>query len=299
MRLLTYRMGLRSIYRSTVPVVVIGNLMVGGTGKTPLTAWLATALKQTGFKPGILTRGYGSGSRRAQQVTSESIAAQVGDEPLMLACQVNVPVVLAPRRAEGAKLLESLGVEIILCDDGLQHYGLARDLEIAVFDGVRGLGNGHLLPAGPLRESLQRLDSVDFVVFNGVGDALAQTPKLHMQLRPLPARALIDQNLSRDLESFRGQTVHAVAAIGHPERFFTTLRLAGLSIIEHPFPDHAPLIPEDFNFGDTKLILMTAKDAVKCKAFADSRMWQVPVAVQLVPNFGQDLLDRIVALVKS
>ena len=298
LRRLAYRRGWKTVWRARVPVVVIGNLSVGGTGKSPLVAALAGRLRSLGYRPGILTRGHGSGVRVPTRVQRGADAARVGDEPAMLAATTGVEIVVSPDRVAGARMLEALGVEIILCDDGLQHYALARDLEVAVIDGSRGLGNGRLLPAGPLREHESRLASVDWVVINDGAGAAARgwrgrAGTIGMQLVPEAARAVADPRGWRRIEDFRGQTVHAVAGIGHPGRFFAMLRAAGLDLIEHPFADHHAYAAEDLRFDDDRPILMTAKDAVKCARFADARFWEVPVVARLLPDGAAGLVTAI------
>ena len=297
-----------SVYRSHLPVVVVGNLSVGGTGKSPVVAALVDALQRRGVRPGILARGYGATLRHPRWVTPHSSAAEVGDEPLMLALDCAVPVVVTPDRCAGAKLLETAAIDVIICDDGLQHYALARDLEIVVVDGRRGFGNGRLLPAGPLRESMSRLAGVDFVVVNGdASEALAaelacrsqRATTLTVQLHTAVPRQVVDCRKWRSLESFRGATVHAVAGIGHPQRFFGGLRAAGLQLIEHPFDDHHPYSARDLEFDDDLPILMTRKDAVKCRHFAPAHCWQVPVTPRLQPDDGRQLIDPICALVAA
>lgn len=296
-----FRSGWRRAYRARVPVVVIGNLSVGGTGKSPLVAALATLLRSRGIKLGILTRGYGSAVRSPTRVMRDAQAAEVGDEPLMLATSTGVEVMVAADRAAGARALEALGVEVILCDDGLQHYALARDLEVVVIDARRGFGNGRLLPAGPLRESAQRLESVDWVVING-DEAGGKTPwqgragTVVMQLVPEAARGVADPLAWQSLERWRGETVHAVAGIGHPARFFDLLRAAGVEPIEHAFDDHHAYTAADLAFGDDRPVLMTAKDAVKCRGFADARCWEIPVATRLLPDGARSLVEAIETL---
>lgn len=308
-----YRRRLFAVHRASVPVIVVGNLSVGGTGKSPFVAWLVAQLSARGFHPGVLARGYGAPVQGAVRVTATSTAAMVGDEAVMLAQSTGSPVVVAPRRADGAKLLEHLGVDCIVCDDGLQHLALARDLEIVLVDAARGFGNGRLLPAGPLRESVRRLNSVDFVVVQGARVEAAGTDvprawqgwhgtfamRLAQQYVIPVSAAPVAASSSRTIESFAGQSVHAVAGIGHPARFFAALRAAGLRPIEHPFADHHAFRPEDISFDDNLPVLMTAKDAVKCSAFADGRCWQVPVTAQLEPDGGRALLDHIENILRA
>jgi tetraacyldisaccharide 4'-kinase len=300
-----YRFGWLRSTRVGCPVIVVGNVTVGGTGKTPLTIWLVQQLQAQGVRPGVLSRGHGREHASATPllVTSSTPVAGSGDEPALIAAECGVPVVVCADRVAGGRLLESQGVSMIVCDDGLQHYALERDLEIAVVDGQRGLGNGRLLPAGPLREPPSRLREADCVVVAGADDSPAlqsawggRHGAFAMQLQPLEVRPVGDAPAARPLDSFRGTQVHAVAGIGHPAKFFASLRAAGLDVIEHAFPDHHRYVAADFTFGDTLSVLMTCKDAVKCRAFADSRMWEVPVRAMLAPEGGAPLVARILQL---
>jgi tetraacyldisaccharide 4'-kinase len=301
-----FRMGLLGRSHPGIPVVVIGNLTVGGTGKTPFTIWLAKELRARGLTPGILARGYGGQGHGARRVEADSSPREVGDEPTLLRAATGLPVVVAAARPAGAALLRAAGVDLILCDDGLQHLPLARDVEIAVLDGARGLGNGRLLPAGPLREPAARLAACDFVVVNGSAGAAAEAALaaragrgvFTMQLVPARARRVGGDREERELSSFRGAPVHAVAAIGNPARFHETLRAAGLRLIEHAFPDHHPFEPQDLRFDDDHPILMTSKDAVKCRRFADSRMWELPVDARIEPEAGRAIVEHVVALLR-
>lgn len=275
--------------RLPVPVIVVGNLAVGGTGKTPVVAWLAGKLAEAGLRTGIVSRGYGGRARGVVHVGPDTDPAVAGDEPVLLARRTGLPVVVGRDRVAAARaLLEHAGVDVIVSDDGLQHYRLARDFEIVVVDAQRGLGNGALLPAGPLREPASRLDRVDMVLANGGPwrDALAFT------LRGDEARGLAD-DAGRPLESFAGETVHAVAGIGNPQRFFDLLSAAGMRVIPHPFPDHHRFGPGDIAFPDALPVLMTEKDAVKCRAFADRRTWYVPVEVSIDPAVLDRILTRL------
>lgn len=266
--------------RLPVPVVVVGNLSVGGTGKTPVTIWLITQAIALGFKPGVISRGYGG--RAAEyplRVTADTDPAECGDEPALIARRAGVPVAVAPDRLAAARLLiEQDGVDLLIADDGLQHYRLARDLEFCVIDGARGLGNGARLPAGPLREAASRLASVDAVIVNGAPRMPLSAhgkPQLAMRLAIERARSL-HTGETLPLAAFKGQTVRAVAGIGHPQRFFDALEAAGLVVIPQPFPDHHRYSASDLAFGDALPVLMTEKDAVKCAAFARPGLWSVP-----------------------
>lgn len=279
MRRLAYRAGLARIHRFPVPVIVVGNVTVGGTGKTPLVVWLIDRLREKGYTPGIVSRGYGGGARNwPQQVRPDSDPRVVGDEAILLAKRCKCPMAVGPSRADAAQaLLDFTDCNIIVSDDGLQHYALGRDVEIAVIDGVRRFGNGHCLPAGPLREPTGRLASVDFVVSNG-------TPgprEYAMNLAAGAVRRLDDPGVVKSLASFEGKQVHAVAGIGNPERFFRQLEEHGLQVIRHPFRDHHPFSRQDVEFDDNLLVLMTEKDAVKCRSFATQNHWYVPVFAQV------------------
>jgi tetraacyldisaccharide 4'-kinase len=295
-----YRIGLLSSHRLPVPVIVVGNITVGGTGKTPLVAWIANHLKHAGYNPGVVSRGYrGKAGSWPQQVRPDSDPAMVGDEAVLLAGICNCPMSVAPNRVAAASaLIEHNNCDIIVSDDGLQHYALQRDVEIAVVDGVRRYGNGLSLPAGPLREPLKRLTEVDMVVVNGLGSG----NELPMTMKSGTAIKLIDAEQQCELSEFHGQTVHAIAAIGNPERFFVSLRQAGMLVKEHAFPDHYFFRKQDISFDDDLPVLMTGKDAVKCRRLASGNHWYVPVTVTMTAEFParlQELLEMKVASVNT
>jgi tetraacyldisaccharide 4'-kinase len=243
------------------PVVVIGNLTVGGSGKTPLTLWLVEWFTRQGLTVGVLSRGYGGSASVPTWVDTDADPAVVGDEPLLLKRRSHVPVMVSRDRVAGARLLAPL-VDVIVCDDGLQHRRLARDVEWLVIDGERRFGNGLLLPAGPCREPLTRLQHVDALICNG---GIAQEGEWPMQLKPLNWVRLKDQQ-ALPLTALAGQTVHAFAGMGNPERFFSTLERLKLKLKRHPLPDHAPW-PQALLAADPDAIwLMTEKDAIKCPA---------------------------------
>ncbi len=275
----------REAVRLPVPVVVIGNISVGGTGKTPLTLWLIEQARALGFSPGVISRGYGGkAARYPLRVTATTDPAECGDEPALIACRARVPLAVAPDRiAAGRLLIEQDHVDLLIADDGLQHYRLARDLELCVIDGARGLGNGARLPAGPLREPPSRLAGVDALIVNGALQVPLPAhgrPQLTMNL--LIERALpLAGGAARPLSSFAGQRVHAIAGIGHPQRFFSALKAAGLVVIPQAFPDHHRYAASDLAFDDGLPLLMTEKDAVKCAAFARAGLWSVPADAQL------------------
>ena len=276
------------VSRSKLPVIVVGNLTVGGTGKTPLVLAIVEGLRARGRKPGIISRGYGGKQRAAMRVSPHAHADVVGDEPLLLARRSGVPVAIARKRIDAARLLEASGeVDVLVADDGLQHYGLGRDVEVVVIDGLRRHGNGRLLPAGPLREPVARGADADFRVING---GFPEPGEIRMHLE-LDDAVSLDDKKWRPLADFLGTRVHAVAGIGNPERFFKSLRDAGLDIEPHPFPDHHPFTGEDLHFGDDAPILMTEKDAVKCRTFSTRNRWYVP-AIARLPETFLDALDR-------
>lgn len=300
-----YRIGLRDRARMPVPVVVVGNLTVGGTGKTPLVAWLSTHLSACGLRVAIVSRGYGGRARGVMRVTIHSRASEVGDEPLLLARRAQATVFVGRDRVAAAKQAVAEGADLVLADDGLQHLRLMRDCEIVVIDGQRGFGNQCLLPRGPLRERPRRLRRVNAVVVNGALQDGFQLPSFvthtafNMRLHPGDARTVSGAGPLRALSNFRGSGVHGVAAIGNPRRFFDMLRDAGLTVYEHPFPDHHAFRSGDLNFGDRLPVLMTEKDAVKCVAFADERCWYVPVTAEFDEAQARALVDLVIARVNA
>ncbi len=285
-----YSLRLRKSVRLSVPVVVIGNLSVGGTGKTPLVCWLVSRLQQLGFKPGVVTRGYGGTAAGARLVDACADPGVVGDEPLLLARRTGAPVAIGRDRPAASQLLVNAGCDVVVSDDGLQHYALARDCEIVVIDGDRRFGNGRLLPAGPLREPESRLGRVDAVVVNGGPAPLADA--FRMRLEANNALALSDGEV-KALNEFAGVAVHAVAGIGNPERFFNMLRAHGIQVTGHPLPDHARLQADDITFPDHRPVLMTEKDAVKCREWAGPLHWYVPVTAGFDAGESAALLDIV------
>ena len=282
----------------SAPLVVVGNISVGGTGKTPLLSALAKALTRRGIHVGIVSRGYGGTYRgEPRTVLVQDAPDVVGDEPLLLARATGCPVVIGHSRLEAAQyLLAHHAIDLVLSDDGLQHYRLPRQVEIAVLDAQRGVGNGFLLPAGPLRESVSRLSTVDFVVVNGEMPAVRRK-KLPQNLQALVLNFLPECWVSvKTGEIFsldvldKKMPIHAVAGIGYPERFFSTLRQLGFSIIEHAFPDHHVFSSSDLAFGDDNLILMTEKDAVKCAKFSASHWYALRVAMPLQDEWIEAVL---------
>jgi len=291
LRRLAYAKGWKPSQRMPVPVIVVGNLTVGGTGKTPLTLWLVEFLRGSGYRPGVISRGYG-GRKQAKplRVTADTDPAEAGDEPVLIARRTGCPVVVFPRRAEaGLALLAGYDCDVLIADDGLQHYALARDVEIAVVDGARRFGNGLCLPAGPLREPVGRLAEADLVVYRGSPQAGGYA----MELDCGEAVSLSDASVTKPLSAFAGQRLRAIAGIGHPQGFFAMLKAAGLSFEERPFPDHHRFSPEDLGPDDGSLVLMTEKDAVKCRGFAKDGLWAVPLRARLPAEFGETVLQLL------
>jgi tetraacyldisaccharide 4'-kinase len=293
LRRLLYRAGMLARHRVPVPVVIVGNLTAGGTGKTPLVTWLVHFLSASGYRPGVIARGYkGRAHHWPQPVRADSDPMSVGDEAVLLAGRCGCPVVVGPDRVAAARaLLERGGCDLIVADDGLQHYALDRDIEIVVIDGARRFGNGFCLPAGPLRESTRRLAEVDLVVVNGAGGP-GEYP---MTIRAENAISLESGIAPRALAGFERQSVHAVAGIGNPGRFFACLRQAGMRLEEHVFPDHHVYVAADLDFGDDRPVVMTEKDAVKCRNFGIRNSWYIPVRIEMPAEFGarlHELLDK-------
>jgi len=277
--------------RMASPVIVVGNLSVGGTGKTPLVCWLAARLTERGLKPGIVTRGYGGSAVGVRLIRPFDDAAVAGDEPILLVRRSGLPVAAGRDRPAAAQLLIDAGCNVVVSDDGLQHYALARDCEIVVIDGSRRFGNGWLLPAGPLREKPARLATADAVVVNGGGEALDGAFTMRLEARR--ARGLVGGAV-KELSEFAGSTVHAIAGIGNPGRFFNMLRSYGIEVIAHPKPDHARLQTADIEFDDEYPVLMTEKDAVKCAGIAGPRHWYVPVTASFDDLESRKLLDIVI-----
>jgi tetraacyldisaccharide 4'-kinase len=293
-----YRIGLFRVQALRVPVIVVGNLNVGGAGKTPLTLALANALAERGRHPGIVSRGYGGSNVVPRAVERDDDPHVVGDEPLLYA-KAGLPVWIGRRRAAAAKALVAAqpSIDVVIADDGLQHYALARAMEIVVIDAARELGNGMMLPAGPLREPAKRLLEVDAVVRLVSRDdaypATASSPSTRMWLETLPWRNILRADLAPTFDAWLRGTVHAIAGIAHPERFFTLLRKLGIEAECHPFPDHHFYSRDDLLFAGARAILMTEKDAVKCAAFADDRFWYLPVRARIDPALVELVLERI------
>ena len=267
LRRLLYRLGVAKSLRVGAPVVVVGNVTVGGSGKTPVTIWLVEQLASRGFRPGVVSRGFGASVGPAPlRVDANTDPSRAGDEPVLIAQRTGCPVAVHPDRVAAARLLVAGGADVVIADDGLQHYRLFRDAEVAVVDSARGHGNGCLLPAGPLREPVDRLVTVDQILVNGSGVPPPLPASVRTGLFDLEVSGLFKLDGTKaSLEALGASGVHAVAGIGHPERFFRTLKKLGLNVIPHARDDHARLASSDLNFGDGLPVVITEKDAVKCR----------------------------------
>jgi tetraacyldisaccharide 4'-kinase len=297
----SYRRGWLRSLRVSGAVIVVGNLTVGGTGKTPFVVWLVARLRELGLKVAVVTRGYGrSHSRRVTndilRVDASCRAEEVGDEALLISRRADCPVYVCRDRVAAAKAALSDGAQVVIADDGLQHLRLARDAEIVLVDAMRGWGNGELLPAGPLREDPARVAQASAVVLTGSGNPLIALQTRHiarMQVEGAVLRPVRGAGDGRALVAMAGQRVHALAGIGNPARFFSSLRAARLELIEHPFPDHHRYAAADLQFDDGLPLIMTEKDAVKCQAFAPENCWYLPVAASFSLAEGRARLGRI------
>jgi tetraacyldisaccharide 4'-kinase len=287
-----YRNGSLPSDQLLLPVIVIGNINAGGTGKTPLTLALAKQLVKHGWHPLIVSRGFGGSAQQPQSVSETSDAQQVGDEPLLMARRNICPVWIGRDRTNTARaaLQAHPQCDVVLCDDGLQHYRLQRDVEIAVIDGARRFGNGLMLPAGPLREPVSRLQEVDAVVVNG-DDAAAGQYAMHLSGDIF--YNLLDPDITVSADHFLNKNNHAVAGIGNPQRYFQHLEALGISFTPHAFPDHHPYRADELSFADCDAILLTEKDAVKCTTFADARYWALRVDAQIDPALLEHILRKI------
>ena len=286
-----FRRGLRRSHRVGAPVVVVGNIAVGGTGKTPLVVWLVRCLRDHGFRPGVICSGYrGTARDWPRHVHVDSDPAEVGDEAVLVAKRCGCPVTAGRDRVAAARaLLRGSDCDIVVSDDGLQHYRLARDIEIAVLDGERRHGTGWCLPAGPLREPVARLASVDFVVAKG----RARQGEYRMDLTGRTLRLAADDAVAIDAAELSAGPVHAVTGIGNPASFFARLQDLGLRVIPRELPDHHPFSAADLEFHDERPVVMTEKDAVKCRGFAGRNHWYLPVDAEVDAGFESDLMARL------
>jgi tetraacyldisaccharide 4'-kinase len=293
-RILFYKIGFFSSWRSPVPAVIVGNVTVGGTGKTPLVLFLVDALKAKGYQPGIVSRGYGGSAQTGMAVTVESSASLVGDEPLLMAMRADCPVWIGRNRPAVVQALLAANpqCDVIISDDGLQHYALQRDIEIAVVDGVRLYGNGAMLPVGPMREPLWRINSVDAVVING-GKADYLADAYLMRLNGERFYQLNNPSKTATAADFKGKAVHALAGVGNPSRFFNHLSQLGLSVVKHPFSDHHQFTWADLQIEEAEVILMTEKDAVKCRQFNLCNAWVLPVQAEVIGGLEDKVIEKI------
>lgn len=310
LRRLLYRFGIFASYQSRLPVIVVGNIYIGGNGKTPFVIWLAQQLQSAGYRPGIVSRGYGALAQPDEfpwprEVSSSKHIQWFGDEPVLIHQATRCPVFVDPNRSRAIKKLEQDGVcNVIISDDGLQHYAMSRLLEINITDAQRRYGNGLCLPAGPLRETRGRLRSVDYIVYN-----ISQTQKTLMvpdnskeftMDYEVDALQVLNECSGGDrgsepmtLEDFKGKIVHAVAGIAQPDNFFRLLQSHGLTVIEHPFEDHHQYQEEELHFDSPYPIIMTEKDAVKCRHFSLSQCWFVPIRARIAPDLAQGIINRL------
>ena len=294
-----YAHGWLQSVRVPVPVIVVGNITVGGTGKTPLTIWLVHKLSALGLRVAVISRGFGASSGGGiRRVTPASSVAVVGDEPLLISRRTDCAVYVGRDRVAAARAAIADGAQVLIADDGLQHLRLARDAEVVMLDAQRRLGNGALLPSGPLREGATRLASVSAVVTTGTSTGAAGGDSIYKGALPMWLEGSLLQPVNAPgpthaLAEFAGQRVHAIAAIGNPGRFFRTLQASGIDLIKHPYPDHDPFKLAELQFGDGLPVIMTEKDAVKCQAFAPANCWCLPVAAQFSAADERKLLGRL------
>lgn len=293
-----YRTGLLRAVHLPVPVIVVGNIAVGGSGKTPTVDWLVERLKAVGWHPGMVSRGHGGAVEDVAEVRADGDPALFGDEPVLLARLTGCPVFVGRDRPRVAQALLAAhpGCDVIVCDDGMQHYRLARDVEVAVVDPAT-LGNRWLLPAGPLREPVSRLKTVDVVILHGDAEPgvvrnLPQ-PVFPMHLAGTRFQRLADPADRCDASAFAGRRVHAIAGIGRPERFFDQLAAMGIDVVPHPFPDHHRFSAADLDFAPGEAKLMTSKDAVKCAPFAPADAWEFPVRAEIGSGAAERILEKL------
>lgn len=290
-----YKSGVLKSQKIKCPVVIVGNISVGGVGKTPFVIWLVNQLQAQGKKVGVISRGYG-GKREHEPllVIPQTSPKASGDEPLLIAKHTNAPVFVGKNRVKAAKrLLLDYRVDVIISDDGLQHYALKRDLEIVLIDAKYGLGNEKLLPAGPLRESRDRLDAVDMVVYKG-----KRLNSHYFEYQPLMVYALGDIKKQKSIESFRNQHINAIAGIAHPDSFFNMLSEYGLAIVKNPLDDHEKLTQKHFEFDNDDPIFITEKDAVKCAELNLNNVWVVVLKLAVKPETKNKVLDLVNGIMK-
>lgn len=281
-------------YQSKLPVIIVGNITVGGSGKTPVIMALVDLLKKEGWSPGVVSRGYGRNTSGLRTVSGRSSAEEVGDEPMEIFERCRVPVVVAENRVDAVRHLEHTNVDVVLCDDGLQHYALGRDIEISVVGGEQQFGNEHCLPLGPLREPVERLASVDYVLSSA--DTLPSHPKAFaIETQPLRWLKLKGAE-QKPLDAFDAQKAVAICGLGQPAKFFNSLNKLGLDYEARSFPDHHRYKASDFRGLESTLLLMTAKDAVKCRSIAPPNSWYLKIECRLSDAFKQDFMARLTSL---
>lgn len=286
-----YRFKILKSYHLTVPVIIIGNITVGGNGKTPLVIWLADKLKQSGYRPGIISRGYGGQAKKwPQQVRPDSDPIVVGDEAIVISRRTACPMAVGPDRVEtGKALIKHSNCDIIISDDGMQHYRLKRNIEIAVVNAGTKFGNELCLPAGPLREPITRLDSVNFIITNGE----SSDTEYSMLYEGNELYSVHDNTIKTNLSEYENQKVHVIAAIANPERFFSSLKKMNIDVIEHVFIDHFIFKESDLDFEDNFPIIMTEKDAVKCSRFNINNCWYLPINCKISNSLELNILNKL------
>jgi len=295
-RLTKFLAGSTKTWNTNIPLIVVGNIVAGGTGKTPFVIWLTKKLSELGYKPGVISRGYGGRAKKYPLIVNDSTRARIsGDEPRLIFQNTNVPVYVSPNRVEAAKqMIEETDCNVIISDDGLQHYQLGRDIEIVIFDGYRGIGNNLCLPAGPLRESIERIESVDFIISSS--SSLTKegiSENAIMKFKATEWVRLSDQKrVALDAWPL-GKVIHGVAGIGNPSKFFMTLKQLGFKVIEHSFPDHYQFTEEDFTFSEQLPIVMTEKDAARCHKIDIKNIWVLKIEADLPDNFALELINKI------
>lgn len=307
MRRVAYQRGVFAVQPSAIPVIVVGNITVGGTGKSPLVAALIQALQNAGYSPGIVSRGYGARITHDQpfRVHRDNDPAEVGDEPGMLVRMVSCPIVVCRHRSRAIETLHDAGCDVVVADDGMQHYRMARDIEVCVIDGDRVWGNGHLLPMGPLREPLSRLAEVSCLVVNqatsqrDVSIRDVSVPQFAMTLKAQPLRPLVQEAAQRFEVPQPPCRVHALAGIGNPQRFFQTLEALGYEVVPHAFADHHQFSAADMQFDEVLPLIMTAKDAVKCERYAPPDSWVLPVEASTETAFFECVFSHLERAVKT
>lgn len=293
-RKLCYQVGIFSSYKAKVPVIVVGNLTVGGTGKTPLVIYLVELLREQGYSPAVISRGYsGDAPSYPFEVTAKTPVEQSGDEPALIVKRTKVPMVVGPNRGANIDLLlASNEVDVIVSDDGLQHFALQRDIEVCLVDDTVPTNNQSLLPAGPYREPLSRLKTVDMIVHHQQKFSALDKGRFGMALVANEALFLNEKKQDQKALS-KSDVIHAVAGIGNPQRFFNTCKLQGYQVQEHAFPDHYHFQADDLEFNDGRAVLMTEKDAVKCQYLKGDNLWYLPVDAQLSEGFTHNLIDAL------